>query len=635
VAAIAIVAVLGAILIAFAIPSTLAVRARLEEGADQLERARAAVVVGDLEGAARLFQAAKMTFDAATMRSHTSALSATAMVPGVGANIDVVRSLAAAGSKTARAGGEVVEAVRRLPGGIAALAPEDGRIPLERFPPLAAAVARAGELVSSAARDVRSGASAAFLLPPVEDAMVRADWSLSDLEDTLGSAAVVLDRLPSFFGADGRRTYLFGAENPAELRGTGGLIGAYALLRTHDGEVSLSPFLPIQDLPLLDPSSVAAPNPDYGRLYDAQREGKGFWLNVNMTPDFPSAAKALETALVAGEGIRVDGVITADPFALRALLESTGPARVPGLGFEVDAANVVTFLANGAYARIDEPARRKRVLGQVAKTVVERYLDHGPRRRSVADVGEAVGESHVKVYVDDAELEEALVATGAGGAFRPASRSPSDLLSVVINNGAANKVDYYMDREVRYEVTLHDDGTATATTAVHLTNRAPEGGLPAYVLGPTGGATDRPGQNVSILNVYCGACRLSDASRGGRAFEPGADHELSSNFLQDYVRLDPGANVTTRFAYTLPRTWAGDSSGGTYTLRFLGQPTIRATRLDVRIRVPDGMHVTDATSGVRIGGAVATWAGTASRTLTIDLAFAPSLPQRLWRELID
>jgi hypothetical protein len=623
------------VLVAFAIPSTLAVRARLEDGRGRLEQARSALIAGDLKRAADLFASAEASFDAATNRAHTNVLNVAAVLPALGGNIDVVRSLGTAGSKTARAGAEVADAVGRLPAGIDSLAPRNGRIPLERFPPLAGAVARADELVSSATADVRSGSTASFLFPPVEDARVRAEWSLSALHDSLGSAAAVLDRLPAFLGGDGPRTYLFGAENPAELRGTGGLIGAYALLRTDDGRLSLSPFRPIQSLPVLDLSTLPAPNPDYERLYYPQRTGSGFWLNANMTPDFPSAARSLEAALASAEGTSVDGVVTADPFALRALLESTGPTRVPGLGVEVTADNVVQFLANGAYAEIDQPSVRKQVLGEVAETVLERFLENGPEDRWVAAVADAAGESHVKVYVDDPELERALVGTGAGGAFRPADRSPSDLLSVVVNNGAGNKVDYYADREVRYVVRLHDDGTATATTEVRLTNHAPEGGLPAYVLGPMPGVTDRAGQNLSILNVYCGLCRLTGATRDGEPFDPGVDHELGSSFFQDYVKLDAGSSATTRFEYTLPGTWVGDSSGGTYTLRFLGQPTIRDTTLDVRVHVPDGMHVTDATGGARSDGAFATWSGTPSRTLQIDLAFAPSLPQRLWRELID
>ncbi|MGZ4113452.1 MAG: DUF4012 domain-containing protein [Actinomycetota bacterium] len=626
--------VAGLALVAFAVPATLGVRDRLEEGRRALEQARADVVAGDTGRALDRFRAASFDFDEAAGRSETGVLGIARVLPFVGENIDVVHALAVAGSDTAQAGIDVAGAVRSLPGGMNALAPTNGRIPLERFSSLATALARAHRLVADATSRV-SSTSSSLLLPSVETARWQAQTSLGDLEVTLGSAATFVERLPAFLGEGGPKTYLFGAENPAELRGTGGLIGAYALLTAENGKLQFSSFLPVQQLPMLDLNTLPAPNPDYRRLYYPQRGGKGFWLNVNMTPDFPSAARALETAYEAATGKHVDGVVTADPFALRALLQTTGPARVRSLGVRVTAASVVSLLANRAYAQIDEWARGKLVLGDVARTVVVEFLHDADAARSVRAIGDAAAEGHVMVYSDDPQLESALAMTGAGGAFRPRTGSPSDLLSVVANNGAANKVDYYIDRDVRYVVTLDEGGGAHADTEVRLTNHAPKSGLPAYVLGPNNGVTDKPGQAISILNVYCGECTLSRATRDGAPFDAGVDHELSSNFFQDYVRMDSGATTTTRFDYRVSSVWAGDSSGGTYRLRFLNQPTIRPTRLEVEIRVPDGMSVTDASPGVRVAGPVARWSGTPSHMLTIDIAFAPPLPQRLWREIVS
>ena len=72
---------------------------------------------------------------------------------------------------------------------------------------------------------------------------------LAKLHRQLHAGSLILDRLPSFLGADGPRRYVFGASNPAELRGTGGLIGAYAILTIDHGRLSFSDFRPIQSLP--------------------------------------------------------------------------------------------------------------------------------------------------------------------------------------------------------------------------------------------------------------------------------------------------------------------------------------------------------------------------------------------------
>ncbi len=601
-----------------------------------MQQARAALVADDADRALARFRAARADFAAASSTSGSGPLALARLLPLAGSNVAVVHALADAGVETARAGIVVATAVRSLPQGLATLAPSNGRIPLEHLPALADAVARARGLASSALRQVRGVGEPSFLLPPVEDARLQAASTLGELDRDLGAAATVLDRLPSFLGAAQPRTYFFGAENPAELRGTGGLIGAYALLRADHGRISFSPFQPIQHLPVLNVADLPPPNPDYARLYDPQRAGKGFWLNVNMTPDFPSAAQALEIAFERATGERVDGVLTADPFALRALLRATGPARVPGLHTTVSANSVVAFLANGAYSRIEDSAERKLVLGAVAESVFGRFLGGAGSADAVRLLGKAAAEGHVKVFVNDATLQPALVATGAGSAFDPPEPGrPIDFLSVVVNNGAGNKVDFYVDREVRYDVTLHDDTTGSATVQVELANHAPTSGQPAYVIGPNYELTDRPGEDVSILNAYCGRCRLRSATRNGRPFDAGADHELGSNFFQDYVKLPAGRTSTTRFAYDLSPVWSGDARGGTYTLRFLNQPTIRPTTLQLRIRAPEGMHVTGASDGVRVDGDVATWRGTPERSLTVEVSFAPPLLQRLWRGLFS
>jgi hypothetical protein len=617
------------VLLTLAIPAVIAVRQRLDDGRLAMQEARSAVLGGQPREALRRFRAAQVSFGEAEAQAVSGILGLVRHVPVLGSNVVVVRSLASAGDRTAQAGIGIAGAVEQIPGGVDGLAPSNGRIPIERLPALATAVEHAHELVVGALRDVRSSGGEG-LVPPVADARSQAESSLDGLDSTLGAAAGMLDGLPAFLGADGPRTYLFGAENPAELRGTGGLVGAYALLRVEDGRLSFSAFRPIQTLPLLDPDSVEAPNPDYHRLYDPQRTGNGFWLNANMTPDFPSAAQAFETGFEAVTGRQIDGVVTADPFALRALLESTGPVTVPRLGVRVSADTVVSLLTNRAYAEIQNPAERKLVLGAVAETVVERFLGSEPGAEAVRSVGQAAGEGHIKLYADDPDLEDSLSQTTAGGAFRPMAPGATDVLSVVVNNGAANKVDYYVDRTVRYDVTLEGDGSASARTEVHIANHAPDGGLPTYVLGPKPGVTDRAGQDISILNVYCGRCDVRRASRGGTPFDPGLDHEEGSNLAQDYFTTDSGATTTSTFDYELERTWSGDAAGGTYTLRFLNQPTIRPTRLEVTIHVPDGMSVTDASTGVSVDGSVATWSGVPERSLEVRVSFAPPLPQRLW-----
>ena len=227
--------------------------------------------------------------------------------------------------------------------------------------------------------------------------------------------------MPSFLGADGPRRYVFGASNPAELRGTGGLIGAYAILTIDHGRLSFSDFRPIQSLPRPDVSDVPSPSQEYSDNYDFYRSGLGLWVNTNMTPDYPLAADAFWLTYEATTGEDVDGVMLADPFALKALMRVTDPIAVSGTaGIELTDKNVVSFVSNRAYALFDTNEQRKLVLGRVAQAVLDGFLAHGgDPQAKVRALLKAFDDGHVLAWSTDPRMQRGLSMTTVGGAFDP------------------------------------------------------------------------------------------------------------------------------------------------------------------------------------------------------------------------
>jgi Protein of unknown function (DUF4012) len=619
----------GILVVSLMFPRAGEVRARLEQGRRTLETARGLLLDGNPARALEAFHRATETFDSAAEDARSGGLSLIAHVPILGRTVDAVAAVADAGRATSRAGETLASAFQRI-GGLDGLAPVHGRIPLGRVAELGTAADRAHELVASALDAVRS-APTSLVLPPVDDARDLAEHDLGEVEGTLGTAAPLLHGLPAFLGGDGTRTYLFGASSLAEIRGSGGLIGAYALVRADDGRLSFSRFRPVASLPLLSPSAVPAPNPDYATNWDPMRTGHGFWLNVNMTPDFPSAAVAFERGFERAMGQPLDGVVVADPFALQALLRSTGPTTIPSLGKTIDAGDVVPFLANEAYARFPSSKVRKKILGAVASSVVQRFLAIGPSAGGIRAIADSASQSHILLYSDDPSFRSALERTGAGGAFRgPAG----GFFSIVQNNASATKFDYYADRTAAVRVDLLGDGSALAHIDVRLTNHAPTSGLPPQMLVPQI-PHGRPGENVALLNVYCGRCSLGSASLDGRPFEPGSGSELGQTFYQSYDRIPSGQTSDVSYGVRVASAWDGSGTGGTYRLTFLNQVTMRPTELHLQVRAPDGMRFTSASDGMHVDGDVATWTGVPDRTLDLDMTFAPPWPVRWWRSLTD
>lgn len=630
--AIATVATALLAVLAMAAVSALGVRRDLTAGRDALSRGKEAFVDGDAAAAGEAFSRAEEAFSAGAGGSRSIWLRVAGAVPFVGRTADAIRAVADAGVETARAATGLADAVTGLPGGLGALAPTADGIPLDPLSSLADAVARAERLTRHAVGTLQA-APGGLVLSPVASARADALVELRKVHRQLAAGALILRDLPSFLGADGPRRYFFGASNPAELRGTGGLLGAYAILTLDRGRPSFSDFRPVSTLPRLDVSQVPSPSQEYSTNFDFYRTGVGFWLNANMTPDFPLAARALWLSYEAATGQRLDGVIAADPFALKALMRVTDPVPVAGTGVRLTRRNVVPFTTNRAYALFRTDDERQLVLGRAARLVLESFLGNGGDDVARLEaLLAAFDDGHVKVWSDLAGMQRGLALTSAGGAFRPGG---TDAISVITNSASGTKLDYYQSRSVTYEIRLGPAGTATASLEADLANDSPTSGYPAYVIGPYKHYSTKPGENVAVVDLYCDrGCSLRRATRGGEPVRLDRYVQDGYSFFEDYVRTPSGGEATIVADLVLPSAWTGDETGGTYALSFIGQTTIRPTKLRVVILPPQGMRFTSASDGLEREGAALVYEGTPSGNLELQASFAPPLPVRVWRELV-
>lgn len=612
--------------------SALGVRRDLQRGRDALSSGKSALLAGDAAAARNDFGRAEDAFRSAAHGARSIGLTVVGWIPLLGNTPDAIRAVSDAGLETAQAAAGLAGAVADLPGGLGALAPTADGIPIDRLAGLAEATARADELTGRALATLE-GAPTSLVLSPVESARTDARDQLATLHRQLHAGSLMLQRLPSFLGAQRPRRYFFGASNPAELRGTGGLIGAYAILTVDNGRMSFSDFRPTWALPVVKVADFPSPSTEYSRNFDFYLKGEGFWVNLNMTPDFPLAAKAIWLAYRAATGETLDGVIVADPFALKALMHVTPPVVVGRTGIEVTEDTIVSFVSNQAYALFDTSQERKLVLGRVAEAVVQGFLNEKgkdlPRLQALLD---AFGDGHVKAWSVDPSMEEGLALTSVGGAFDP---SGTDVISVVTNSASGTKLDFYQQRTVTYDVHLGPGGTATAALRVDLLNDSPTSGLPEYVIGPFKHFSTQPGENVAVVDLYCDVgCVLSGATRDGRAVDLGGYQQNGYPFFKDYVRTPSGDTATITADLLLTQAWDGDETGGTYRLSFIGQTTIRPTAVKVVIEPPDGMRFTSASDGLSRRGDGLVYEGSPAGNLDLQVSFAPSLPVRLWREIV-
>ncbi len=143
-------------------------------------------------------------------------------------------------------------------------------------------------------------------------------------------------------------------QNPAEARGTGGLVGGYVILEADNGIIRVTGS---GANTALEAFAAGTPVADYGAEYDAH------WgpflptvafVNSNVSPHFPYAAQTWSKLWQEQTGQRVDGVLALDPVALSYLLRATGPVPLSN-GTTATADNVVQLTLRDVYATFAQP----------------------------------------------------------------------------------------------------------------------------------------------------------------------------------------------------------------------------------------------------------------------------------------
>lgn len=410
----------------------------------------------DLARAAQLQASAAAHTARAADAGRSLPVAAAGLLPVVGDDARAVRDVTVAADLVAAQALPGLLAVGGLAGPDGLSAP-DGSLDLGRMASVAPQARQAADAAEQA-RERVAGVDAAGLLPPLRDPVAGTGEEIERLAGVSATLADALEVLPAALGAQGPRDYLLAFQNLAEARPTGGVIGAWAVLRADGGSLELVETGVNDDLDSLS-GPVRDLGPEVAALYGNDLAKV---QNVNLSPDFPQAALLL-TDLWAQQGRPApDGVVAVDPVALASLLEETGSVRPAG-GPPVGPESVVDVVQAQVYdVFADRDFLRRRYLSAVTTAVFSAVVDHG-----VADPGilaalvDAGRDGHLQVWAGDPAVQAVAEATGAAGALGP---SAPDRFRVHLTNVDSSKLDHYTRVAVSCE-----DGAIT----VRVRNTAP------------------------------------------------------------------------------------------------------------------------------------------------------------------
>ncbi|MEV6376698.1 DUF4012 domain-containing protein [Micromonospora musae] len=506
-------------------------RAHLLNAAGLARELSAQVVGGDAERAQRTLAALQEQAGAARSATGDPGWVLGRHTPFAGDDLGAVRQIAVAVDDLAR---KAFPALLRVD--LANLVPNEGRLDVGRLRAVSTDLTAVNQTIQQTRQDLAE-VSGGGLVSQVRQALT----DLRDEIDRLGTMTAAADQgarlLPTLLGADGSRRYLLVSQNPAELRATGGMFGAYAVIEAKNGRVqmgrqdsssSLGQFNP----PLPVPKEVRALWADLPGMYPA---------DVNLTPHFPTAAALYREMFHRRTGTKVDGVLAVDPVVLSYLLKATGPVMVPG-GVPLASDTVVRTLLNESYQRL-EPEKQDGFFSAAAAAVFDAFFTKNVDPKALLSAFDrAVTERRILFWSARPEEQRQFGDSRLAGALPEQDTVPT--VGVFLNDGSGAKLGYYLRPAATLTVgECRSDGRRELRLRVTLQSTAPKTGLSESVLG-LGMAGDPYTVRtlVSIFTPTGGA--VLDARLDGAETAVGSGTERSRQAATASVDVRPGTSRT-------------------------------------------------------------------------------------------
>jgi hypothetical protein len=355
------------------------------------------------------------------------------------------------------------------------------------------------QVSSSQSSDLASGINQGFRilkLPIIKQLTQFAGLDFTPIQSEITTLA---NLSPILLGDNKPKQYLVAFQNSAEARGTGGILGAYAVVELNQGKITVIKTGSNEALKWIDEIPIKMPN-EFTSLY---RSDPAIWQNSNLSPHFPYGAQIWLALWKRQFGQSLDGVIAVDPSALSYMLKATGPITLPS-GKILTAENLVAQTLSTAYKEYEKDnAARKQYLVSIINATFKQLLDGEFNKLQMARaLQRGIIENRILVYSTESGVEEELAKTRLAGFMHT---TPSNQYRVVVQNIDASKLDYYLDRDISIK-SLSCGDSAEVEVLVTVKNSLTSGvGLPAYVL--TRADKSKPakiiaGQHRFLLFIY-------------------------------------------------------------------------------------------------------------------------------------
>ena len=386
-------------------------------------------------------------------------------------------------------------------------------------------------------------------------------------EPELIQALTLARGLPTLLGATGPRSYLVVYQDVADVRATGGFIGAASLITLDHGRLSQIDYETSSQLAM--PLSHLIPPPLPLFLYEAYNS---FELrDANYWPDFPTSAREIAHIYQIVTGRRIDGVVAVVPSLVSYLLHGLGPLAVPGFHETVTAANVVDRMQ---YYTHEQPgvfnnAHRNRFIIALSHSLLGALRHAGPVQLSgvLPWLVRAFDDRLILASVDDPLFAQALRQVHWNGALRT---DRGDYLAVFDQNVTDSKLNPFVDQAISYVAQRRPDGGLNSRVTITYHNRTRHTAL----------WIDRTYYQNYLRVAVPEQSRLISQSGYDDTFWP-REIEAGRQLIPGYVQVPGGATRSVTISYSVPPSALAGLQG--YRLLVQKQPGSRPPSLVLRV----------------------------------------------------
>jgi len=371
-------------------------------------------------------------------------------------------------------------------------------------------------------------------------------------------------------GVERPQRYLVAFQNTAEARGTGGILGAFAIVKFDRGAISIERTGSNAAMASLSEIPVPVTN-EFMNLYG---KNPAILQNSNLSPHLPFGAEIWMGLWKKQTGQDLDGVIAVDPSSLSYMLRATGPITVNGR--EIKSENLVRETLKDAYKRFekDNSARKQYLVDIINATSKKLMSGDYSKLKMISAIDQGLKEGRILLYSRAENAEKLISKTQLGGYL---GTDLNNEYRVVIQNIDASKLDYYLKKEINI-VTTSCQTPNKVTVNVAVTNTLNSGkGLPAYVL--TRADKNKPadlvtGQHKFKVFIY-GPVGSSIVSAWRENLKYGIGGQAKE-------RMRPVMVMEVDLAPLESEKLQVNFAGGNGKVTFVDQPLVIPTKIDIK-----------------------------------------------------